>query len=102
MCDKSPRPECLIQSYVRDRYFVSTAKRVGFAGSGPPFFETMAWEWDRATDKRGAGVKTGSMSAFFPYAASDTQDEALLAHAAVCAELAGRCEPCKLKEESRV
>lgn len=52
------RPEIgdkLIQSYVLDRWFVSTARRLGSAPLAPDmaYWETIAWEWDRVTKATG-------------------------------------------------
>lgn len=47
--------EKLIQSYVADRYFVSTILRDSSAmvNDPPRYYETMAWEWDATTCERG-------------------------------------------------
>jgi len=45
-------PYSLIQSYVRRKYFVSTAYRKSSVSTEPPvpwFFETIVWEWDEET-----------------------------------------------------
>lgn len=43
----------LIQSYVRNRYFVSTAHRRASTAEPLYFYEHFAWEWDSETKKRG-------------------------------------------------
>lgn len=100
MTNKEPRSDTLIQSYVRDQYFVSTAKRGAFGGGpGAPFFETMVWAYDRTTGKRlDEPTMSIELDWGWPYRASETQAEALLTHAAVCAEVAVLCETCSLPE----
>lgn len=46
---KHPR----IHSYVADKYFVSTAWRESSALEGGWYYETIVWEWDKATKKTG-------------------------------------------------
>ena len=43
----------LIQSYLEEQYFVSTIHRK--SSTSPPlrYYETMVWEWDKETRKRG-------------------------------------------------
>lgn len=45
----------LIQSYVKDKYFVSTIYRESSAAIIPSiwYFETMVWEWNPKTRERG-------------------------------------------------
>ncbi len=43
----------LIQSYVADRWFVSTILRASSAMEGGPYFETIVWDWDSETKDRG-------------------------------------------------
>ncbi len=73
--------EKLIQSYVVDLFFVSTIYR---ESSAPIpnlwYYETMAWEWDRETRKRGELLLQED---------SGTPKKAALEnHARVCARLA--------------
>jgi len=45
----------LIQSYVQDKYFISTIYRQSsIAMYNPPwYYETMGWEWDKETKESG-------------------------------------------------
>jgi len=46
----------LIQSYVLERWFVSTTRRQSSAMTEPPaphYYETFVWEWDKNTLKKG-------------------------------------------------
>lgn len=43
----------LIQSYVLNKYFVSTALREGSDMYETKYFETLVWEWDAKTKERG-------------------------------------------------
>ena len=61
----------LIQSYVNDKYFVSTGYRESSAAVTPVpwYYETLVWEWDAKTKKRGemlpiqeaSGYRTGAL-----------------------------------------
>lgn len=43
----------LIQSYVCEKYFVSTILRLSSAALGPEkYYETMVWAWDKEKRKR--------------------------------------------------
>ena len=54
------KPHTLIQSYVLDKFFVSTAYRQSSAAvSNPPwYYETIIWEWDKETNKLGCLLNT--------------------------------------------
>ena len=43
----------LIQSYVLEKFFVSTAYRRASTVEEMWFYETIVWDWDSATHKRG-------------------------------------------------
>lgn len=47
--------ETLIQSYVKDQWFVSTIYRQSSASHAPDhwYYETMVWPWDSETRRRG-------------------------------------------------
>ncbi len=47
--------EKLIQSYVKDRWFISTIYRQSSAALNPDgwYYETMVWDWDAQTKTRG-------------------------------------------------
>jgi hypothetical protein len=49
-----------IQSYVADKYFVSTAYRESSAPEGGWYYETIVWEWDNVTKKVGTMLFMGS------------------------------------------
>jgi len=73
----------LIQSYVREKYFVSTIWR---DSSDPQpgaqkFYETMVWEWDKETRKRLPKILEQHDSGMFP-------DLAIEHHAKICVRLA--------------
>lgn len=48
----------LIQSYVRRRYFVSTALRWASTDIPMKYYETIVWEWSQDTRKRGKLLET--------------------------------------------
>lgn len=75
----------LIQSYVGG-YFVSTIYRRSSSMFGGMYYETMVWDWDDKTKKRGNQVFIETNSRTDPsYRAA-----ALVHHAEVCAKLAER------------
>ena len=76
----------LIQSYVRDRYFVSTMYRRSSAMLAPNhyYYETLAWEWDYDTKERGEMIRD------LPEDCPFTQARALAQHILVCDMLANR------------
>jgi len=43
----------LIQSYIKDKYFVSTIYRESSTMPSMWYYETMAWEWNCTTKNRG-------------------------------------------------
>ena len=52
----------LIQSYVKRKWFVSTIRRRSSAMVGPPapmYHETLVWEWNAETRKRGSIIWQG-------------------------------------------
>lgn len=58
----------LIQSYVRDKYLVSTVLRESSALDGPSeYYETMAWYWDAQTKEVGKLIeqRAGGLAAHF-------------------------------------
>jgi hypothetical protein len=46
----------VLQSYVRDKFFVSTCYRLSSAMYGGWYYETFAWKWDKDTRKTGEFV----------------------------------------------
>lgn len=79
----------LIQSYVKDRYFVSTILRgSSVLGDDPCYFETIVWEWDFKTKKRGELVEQESCG--------KCESAAILGHAELCVALAEKHEPCEV------
>lgn len=76
----------LIQSYVRDKYFVSTALR--YSTTTPPvkYFETFAWEYDSKANKRGKFIEEDATHSSSPY-------QALEQHIELCTRLAERHDP---------
>jgi hypothetical protein len=72
----------LIQSYVLNQWFVSTAYRQSSAAieSPPWYYETIIWEWDSATMKRGDIINV--LDGAYGYKA------ALKKHFGVCQRLA--------------
>ena len=72
--------ERIIQSYVKDKWFVSTIYRQSsVAMSDPPwFYETIVWEWDAATRNRGALIhSTSGLQAHFDICRKLLNDEPL-------------------------
>lgn len=55
------QPYTLVQSYIKRKWFVSTALRRSSAlgDHGCLYFETLAWEWDPCTKERGGLVAQG-------------------------------------------
>ena len=50
---KEKQPYQLLCSYVKNKYFVSTAYRKASTYEPMWYFETIVWEWDSETRKRG-------------------------------------------------
>lgn len=69
----------LIQSYVREKWFVSTAFRKSSIDEITWYYETILWEWDKETKQRGELLQTFD-SGIFP-------GTALREHAKICSEL---------------
>ena len=72
----------LIQSYVQDYYFVSTAYRRSSAALAPDqwYYETIVWNWNPKTRERGEIVDSRDSGM--------NRTTALACHAAICASLA--------------
>lgn len=72
----------LIQSYVQDHYFVSTAYRRSSAMLNPQgwYYETIVWNWNPETKERGEIVDSRDCGV--------NRLTALACHAAICASLA--------------
>lgn len=49
-----------IQSYVADKYFVSTAWRESSSIMGGWYYETIVWEWDKKTKETGKMIFMGT------------------------------------------
>ena len=79
---KPETPHSLIQSYVLGKWNISTAYRESSAAIESPswYYETIVWEWDLLSKKRGKMVKTED-SGFLPATA-------LRRHAALCISFA--------------
>lgn len=71
----------LIQSYVRDTWFVSTIWRQSSAPivSAPWYYETIVWEWDPETRERGNIISSHDGGSDYVMAARH--------HARVCEDL---------------
>ena len=82
----------LIQSYVKDKFFVSTIYRESSAcvPSPPWYFETMVWAWDKETRQRGELLEQ--------YESGYTEVAALASHFCICKEYAEKSG--KLQETS--
>lgn len=74
--------ESLIQSYVQNRYFVSTIYRESSICMipAPWYYETIVWTWDRETRKRGAMLDQ--------YDSGSSPKYAIRHHAQICEGLA--------------
>lgn len=72
----------LIQSYVKDRWFVSTIRRQSSAALAPDlwYYETMVWNWNAKTKKRESNF-------IAQYESGLTEPYALAHHARICASL---------------
>lgn len=72
----------LIQSYVQDKYFVSTVHRQSsalLAQGDVWYYETLVWEWNSETKERGAWLES--------YNSGWSKSGALTSHARICKEL---------------
>jgi hypothetical protein len=71
----------LIQSYVIEKYFVSTAFRKSSARVIDPgyYFETIVWEWNKETKHRGKMIDT--------HVSGRNEEAALKNHANICLNL---------------
>ena len=71
----------LIQSYVKEKYFVSTAYRSSSAMVLPEmwYFETMVWDWNSETKQRGDWIIQEDSGTF--------ESEAMDNHAKICRDL---------------
>jgi len=81
--------EKLIQSYVKDRWFVSTIHRQSSAALNPDgwYYETMVWNWNAETKEREPNF-------IAQYDSGLTEEFAIQHHAKVCASLpeeVGQC-----------
>lgn len=74
----------LIQSYVQDRYFVSTAYRRSSASLNPDgwYYETLVWEWNPETKERGELLESHDSGL--------SRRRAMIEHAGHCQVLAER------------
>ena len=74
--------EKLIQSYVKDRWFVSTIYRQSSAALNPDgwYYETMVWNWNAETKQREPNF-------IAQYDSGLTEEQAIQRHAMVCASL---------------
>jgi len=71
----------LMQSYVLERYIVSTTFRQSSAAISnlPWYYETLAWEWNKETDERGKLIGCEG--------SSSSPTTAIKQHCAVCIKL---------------
>ncbi len=85
----------LIQSYVNNRYFVSTIRREcsAVAAAGMMYYETMVWKWDAKTKKRGRIVRQ--------YESHDSIRFALQMHAKTCARFAPHVHEANTTDDHR-
>jgi hypothetical protein len=60
------REHKLIQSYVRDKFFISTIYRQCSAPAAPDiwYYETIIWEWDAKTKERGKMLEQQDSGSF--------------------------------------
>lgn len=74
----------LIQSYVCDKFMVSTIHRESSASVNPPlwFYETLGWEWDTKTKRRGKWIIEKN--------SGNTKARALKSHFGICHRLANK------------
>ncbi len=77
----SKSPHRLIQSYVADKWMVSTVYRQSSAAvyNPPWYYETIIWEWNPITKERGVMVAVKDSGAF--------PDRASKNHFAICMTL---------------
>ncbi len=85
MLELSDAEHTLIQSYVARRWFVSTAYRQSSAALNPCwYYETIVWEWDQKTRKRG--------NLIFTDGGSSAPVIAMRYHAKICEIMLGGVE----------
>jgi len=79
--------KALIQSYVMQKWFVSTIHRQSsvMTESPPWYYETIIWEWDAETRKTGAIVSTEDSGSWPEVAAKR--------HATICVNLVKGAAP---------
>ena len=76
--------EKLIQSYVLERYFVSTAYRRASTAEPMYYYETIVWEWDKDTKERGEIIETADSSGYYKVALEN--------HLSICQKLSDKHE----------
>lgn len=81
----------LLQSYVRRKYFVSTALRWASTDIPMKYFETIAWELDPITNQRDKMILGPEDSGSSPY-------EAFENHNSICIRLAEKLDPPSVKD----
>ena len=69
----------LMCTYLKGRYFISTIYREASTIDSIWYFETMAWEWDVETQKRGAIVEMDD--------SGNDEDTAMENHLLMCKKL---------------
>jgi hypothetical protein len=47
----------LMRSFLKDKFFISTIYRESSCLGAGWYFETMAWEWNKETQKKGSIIK---------------------------------------------
>lgn len=87
----------LIQSYIQDKYFVSTIYRQSSAVLAGEiwYYETLVWEWDSETKDRGVLLDSAD--------SGHSMDAALESHASICKGLVTTdvCSRCETDSEFR-
>ena len=63
------RTNKLAQSYIVDKFFVSTAYRRASTPDEIWYYETIVWSWNRETKKRGEIIITRDAGTFYEQAA---------------------------------
>ena len=68
------KPYQLLCTYLKNKYFISTAYRRASTYDAMWYFETIVWEWDDKTKVRGKMLETKDSGPFESYAIKSHMD----------------------------
>ena len=81
----------LIQSYLLDKYFISTIYRKASTVEVMYFYETIVWEWDSIKKKRGQILDSHDSGSYV--------QKALVSHYHICLEISEKHNVVKKEKE---